>query len=188
MAKLSVQQREALAEKRILRALSALTVANQRTLEQKISDAGPGDQRVDPHILTIVRTKLIEQGVIGAINAEGAPWYYASNSPPRARDERFNTLLAIYKPYLALSYRIGQALEIATYRALCQLPGADFSGRFRDLEEHDDSQNYRKEEPPEHIGTRVTRNGQTLGRRSPCSCTLLQAGVCRSLYHQRPRP
>jgi hypothetical protein len=92
VAKLSTEQREALAEKRILSVLSALTVANQRTLEQKISDAGPGDQRCDPHIITTVRNRLIEQGVIGAVNAEGAPWFYASNTRPAARDERFNTL------------------------------------------------------------------------------------------------
>jgi hypothetical protein len=103
VAKLTKEQREALAEKRILSVLATLTVANQRTLEQKISDAGPGDQRCDPHIITTVRNRLIDQGVIRAINAEGAPWFYASNTPPEARDERFNTLLAIYTPYLALS-------------------------------------------------------------------------------------
>jgi hypothetical protein len=68
VAKLTGEQREALAEKRILSVLSTLVVANQRTIEQKISDAGPGDQRVDPHILTTVRARLIQQGVIGAID------------------------------------------------------------------------------------------------------------------------
>ena len=61
MAKLSPEQREALAEKRILRVLPKLIVANQRTLEQKISDAGPGDQRCDPHIITTVKNRLIDK-------------------------------------------------------------------------------------------------------------------------------
>lgn len=90
MAKLSREERETIAETRILRALGTLTIANQRTLEQKISDAGPYNQRVDPHILTDVRNRL----------------------------------------------------------------GGDFSGRFRDLDAHDDGTMYKKEEPQQHIGTR----------------------------------
>ncbi len=50
MAKMTREARQDIAETRILRALTVLTVANQRTLEQKISDAGPFNQRVDPHI------------------------------------------------------------------------------------------------------------------------------------------
>ena len=44
-------EREALACRRLVRVLARHGVANSRTLEQKISDAGPGDQRVDPHVL-----------------------------------------------------------------------------------------------------------------------------------------
>jgi hypothetical protein len=58
--------------------------------------------------------------------------------------------------------RIGQALEIATYLALCMLPNADFSGRFRDLADHDDATLYRKEEPPQHIGTNALSGNQRL--------------------------
>jgi hypothetical protein len=162
VAKLSKEQREALAAKRILSVLPKLIVANQRTLEQKISDAGPGDQRCDPHIITTVRNRLIEQGVIGEIKTGGAPWYFASNTSPSARDERLDTLLAIYKPYREISDRIGDALEIATYRAFCQSPKADFFGRFRNLDQHDDSTRYSKEEPLQHIGTRVLSGKQSL--------------------------
>jgi hypothetical protein len=162
VANLGKEQREALAEKRILRALSALTIANQRTLEQKISDAGPGDQRCDPHIITTVRNRLIEQGVIGEITTGGAPWYFASNTSPSTRDERLETLLAIYRPYREISDRIGDALEIATYRAFCQSPKADFFGRFKNLDEHDDSKRYKKEGPLQHIGGRVLAGNQSL--------------------------
>ena len=44
---MSRKQREDLAATRIMRVLSSLTMANQRTLEQKISDAGPYNQRID---------------------------------------------------------------------------------------------------------------------------------------------
>jgi hypothetical protein len=62
VAKLSREEREQIAETRILRVLGTLTVANQRTLEQKISDAGPYNQRIDPHILSDVRNRLETEG------------------------------------------------------------------------------------------------------------------------------
>lgn len=142
--------------------LSRLTVANQRTLEQKISDAGPGDQRIDPHILTPVKTRLVDEGVLGEINDRGTPWFFASNTPRKAVDERLETLLAVYRPFREISDRIGQALEIATYRALCDLPGANFHGRFLNLVDQNDARMYRKQEPPDYIGTRTTRNGQVV--------------------------
>jgi hypothetical protein len=129
VAKLSREEREQIAETRILRVLGTLTVANQRTLEQKISDAGPYNQRIDPHILTDVRNRLETEGAIATTTRLNAPWYYAGNTPSD------------------IGGRIGQVLEIATYRALCQIPKADFSGRFRDLDSHDDSTMYKKEEP-----------------------------------------
>lgn len=73
-----------------------------------------------------------------------------------------NELLPVYKASLDIGGRIGQALEIATYRALCALPGADFSGRFRDLETQDDSTFYKKEKPPQHIGTRSLNGAERL--------------------------
>lgn len=162
MASLGEQERVALARKRLLSVLGTLTVANQRTLEQKISDAGPSNQRIDPHVLTPVRRQMMHEGIIGAVNAVNAPWFYASNIAPDARQARLNELVAIYKPYLDMGHRIGQALEIATYRALSKIPNADFQGRFVDLDDHDDSTLYSKEEPPGHIGTRAIPGKQRL--------------------------
>jgi hypothetical protein len=142
--------------------LTAYTIANQRTLEQKIADAGPFNQRIDPHVLTVVRNRLHADGVIGITDRLAAPWFYASNTPPAAIEARLAELLPIYKAYSDIGGRIGQALEIATYRALCTLPCADFSGRFRDLDAHDDSAFYKKEEPPQHIGTRSLRGSERL--------------------------
>ena len=154
MAKMTGEARQDIAETRILRALTVLTVADQRTLEQKISDAGPFNQRVDPHILTEVRNRLHDEGVIATVSREGAPWYYAGNTPADAINARLAELVPIYKSCNDIGGRIGQTLEIAVYRALCQIPNADFSGRFVDLDNHDDSKMYSKEEPQRHIGTR----------------------------------
>jgi len=142
--------------------LGTLVVANQRTLEQKISDAGPYNQRIDPHILSDVRSRLMKEGIIAAVNAAGAPWFYASNSDPAIRAAKLNTLLDLYKRYIAIGGRIGQALEIATYRALCQLPNADFDGRFTDLDDHDDSKMYHQDPPGQHIGVRALKGQERL--------------------------
>jgi hypothetical protein len=154
VAKLSREEREQIAETRILRVLGTLTVANQRTLEQKISDAGPYNQRIDPHILTDVRNRLKTEGAIASTTRLNAPWYYAGNTRPDVIEARLSELLPVYQACSDIGGRIGQTLEIATYRALCQIPHADFSGRFRDLDAHDDNTMYKKEEPQQHIGTR----------------------------------
>jgi hypothetical protein len=145
-----------------MRVLGTLTVANQRTLEQKISDAGPFNQRIDPHILTDVRKRLINEGRIGRVDASNAPWFYAGNTLPEVRDARLKELLAVYDPYLKLAKRIGQPLEISVYRALCMLQDAEFYGRFTDLDAHDDSTMYSKEEPPQHIGNRSLHGKERL--------------------------
>jgi hypothetical protein len=144
VAKLSRDEREAIAEKRLLSVLATATIANQRTLEQKISDAGPYGQRVDPHVLTDVRKRLMKEGIIGVASSAGSPWFFASNTSKAAWEARLQILLAVYQPYLAIAGRIGQALEIATYRALSEIQNADFEGRFKELDGHDDSTMYKK--------------------------------------------
>ncbi len=162
MAKLTTEERQQLAEKRILSVLQTAVAANQRTLEQKISDGGPFNQRIDPHVLTLVRQRLLKEGVVSVTNRANAPWFYASNTNPAALEARLKTLVPLYKSYLGLGDRIGQALEIATYRALTTLHGADFSGRFKNLEAHDDNKMYKKEEPQQHIGIRSLEGDERL--------------------------
>ena len=94
------------------------------------------------------------EGRIGRVNAANAPWFYAGNTSPEQRDARLQELLPVYTQYTKIVNRIRQVLEIATYRALCQLIDAEFYGRYKDLDAHDDSTMYSKEEPPQHIGTR----------------------------------
>ena len=160
-----------------MRVLGTLTVANQRTLEQKISDAGPFNQRIDPHVLSDVPRRLMSEGRIGRVQAANAPWFFAGNTAPELRDARLQDLLAVYNPYLKLANRIGQALEIATYRAFCRMPeDTEFYGRFKDLDEHDNSTMYSKEEPPQHIGTRSLHGDET----SISFCARLTPGLSGS--------
>ena len=141
------QEREEIARTRLLRVLSAHGIATARTLEQKISDAGPYGQRIDPHILTQVRNELVNEGAVRKVFYGNAPWYIAAHTPDAFIEQRLNTQLPIYQAFThgGLAVRLGQTLEIATYRALLETD-IEFFGRFRDLEAHDDSTPYSKEE------------------------------------------
>jgi hypothetical protein len=55
--------------------------------------------------------------------------------------------------------RLGQALEIAVYRALVAA-GHVFFGGYPTLSQHDDSQLYKKQEPPNHIGANIIPGGR----------------------------
>lgn len=55
------EQRIALGKRRMANILRKHAVSTMRTLEQKISDAGPLNQRVDPHLLTEARDQLQNQ-------------------------------------------------------------------------------------------------------------------------------
>jgi hypothetical protein len=135
------QQRELTAKRRLLRVLRNHVVANPRTLEQKISDAGPSDQRIDPHVLTKVRNVMVRDGEISTIKHEGINWYALPQTDAALLKERLAdqawTAKELTKRFI--SQRIGQTLEIATFRALLTLENGEFFGRFKDLDDHGDA-------------------------------------------------
>ncbi|RWE84200.1 MAG: hypothetical protein EOS63_03510 [Mesorhizobium sp.] len=153
MADRSQEDRHDLARRRIVLVLHRQVVANARTLEQKISDAGPSAMRIDPHVLTPARNELIQEGLIQATELAGNTWFHLANAPPEAVQTRLHELAGLFRRFTAnnLPGRYGQTLEIATFRALTEVPGLEFFGRFTDLHLHDDSTNYSKAEPPNHI-------------------------------------
>jgi hypothetical protein len=134
--KLTREQREEIAAKRLVVNLRAHTVANARTLEQKISDAGPYGQRIDPHVLTDVRKKLEAEGRITRVLHDNVPWFHLPETNPAEVDTRLQAQRAVYRALNGgtVNKRIGQCLEIATYRALLLSPLNEFQGRYRDLE------------------------------------------------------
>lgn len=146
-------ERITLARKRLTSILAAHGVATARTLEQKISDAGPNNQRIDPHVLTVVRNAMIEEGEIVRAPQGGVPWFHLGNASPGMTAARLAELLPIYKAFNHgnVSKRVGQTLEIAVYRALLDTD-AEFYGRIKDLDQHGDDTLYPKEEPPQHVG------------------------------------
>jgi hypothetical protein len=130
-------------------------VAIARTIEQKISEAGPFDQRIDPHVLTRVRNRMVGADEIRIIRHEKTDWYALAEAESRMLQARLTeqgeTLKELRKS--SFNQRMGQTLEIATYRALLAA-GGTFFGRFKDLNEHGDDSLYSKEEPPQHLGSR----------------------------------
>lgn len=94
------------------------------------------------------------EGVVQRLGTN-PPWYALANEDPT----RIKARLAVLQPLQAklgqrpLTTRIGQALEIATYKALLASP-LEFFGAYTDLASHDDSILYKKEEPPSTISGR----------------------------------
>lgn len=135
-----------IATRRLVRVTDALTVCNMRTLEMKISDSGPPDMRIDPHILTEARQALVKsKAFVVADNI----WYHRRIVDPARLKERLDHLQHLHALTNARGFviRLGQTLEIAIQRALDQ-SNLEFVGAFLDLDAHDDSTLYRKEEPP----------------------------------------
>lgn len=146
--------RRQLARKRVVRILERHGIANARTLEQKISDAGPSGQRIDPHVLTPERNKLVEEGRITVIRQDdGTPWFHLADTPMTTVNRRLDEQLPIARRLNQRSsgQRRGQCLEIAIYRALLSQNFLEHLGGFLDLEDHDDSRLYSKDEPPRSL-------------------------------------
>lgn len=151
---MDANERKLLARKRLTSVLTRHGIANLRTLEQKIADAGPNNQRIDPHVLTPVRKDMEEEGIIARRLAGGNTWYFLGNSNPVVVDARLAAQVADFRAFTGnnIQQRVGQALEIATYRALTRSDAFEFFGRFPNLDVPNASGLYPKQEPPSYIG------------------------------------
>ena len=137
-------------------------------MEQKIADAGPNYQRIDPHLLTSARKALETNETVVPYEPATAPnsiWYHLKNTPDETVRERLAVQLPVYEALRKDSFkkRLGQTLEIAIFRAL-QQQGAfdDVLGAFRNLGEHGDDKMYSKEDPPLHLGKRAIGGNRRL--------------------------
>ena len=147
--------RRKLAEKRIASILRSYVVASARTLEQKISDAGPTNQRVDPHVITTALKTLTQKGLVVKLKRI-IPWYHLSETDKSLVEGRLNKLLRLHQKinHGQSPHLLGQALEVAVFRALDLQRNLSFFGNFPDLISHDDSSLYSKTEPPSDLNGR----------------------------------
>ncbi len=160
MPRLSKNERHDLARARLIRVVRNHGIANARTIEQKVADSGPPGMRIDPHVLTPVRKELEEDEVLRCRKCAGTDWFFHRDTPQETIEARLKEQLPLYRALQRgdLRKRLGQTLEIATFRALRQGPFRDYLGRFLDLDDHDDSELYKKEEPPSYLGDRDAGN------------------------------
>lgn len=149
---MSRDERHLIARRRLMKNLERLTVASMRTLEMKIADSGPAEMRVDPHILTAARNELQQEGLI--IRKQSL-WYHRADADEDAIGARLAALVPLHDRTAAPAFtrRLGQTLEIAVFKALKE-SGLHFVGGFNDLDDHDDSTLYSKEEPPRSFSGR----------------------------------
>jgi hypothetical protein len=156
--------RHDIAAKRLRNILRSHVVASDRILEQKISDAGPTNQRIDPHILGEARAVLESKGIITKVFRGDVPWFHLSESDPEAVKQRLSQLgeLQLKTQSGAFATVLGQALEIAVFRALESQSTLHYLGHFLNLDEHDDSTLYKKMEPPSWLSGRHTPGGKNL--------------------------
>jgi hypothetical protein len=161
ISKLTRTEREQIAAKRIVNVLRAQGVANLRTLEQKIADAGPNPQRVQPHILTPVKARMVKDGRLVQRSLGNAQWLHLAEENPRRVADRLNELQPLWTELTEkkTTGRTGQALEVATFRAIVTADGVTPYGGFFDLEAHGDDRAYSKEDIHNF-------NGRSLNKRS----------------------
>ena len=128
----------------------------------KISDAGPYNQRIDPHILTDARESLRRAGRLTFIE-RGTKWYHLIETPKTLILPRIDDLYNVQQLYTrqGFSNRLGQALEIAVYKTLCE-SGSTFLGRYPTLAAHGDDKIYQKDEPPGYLGANAIPDDRLL--------------------------
>lgn len=148
-----------LARKRIVNVLRAQTIANLRTLENKISDAGPTNQRIDPHVLTTARKQLVASGHVASYppGEEQQQWYYLVGTPEDDVRRRHEQLEPLHRATTVGGFtkRLGQTMEIAISKALQGRPDLYSTGHYLDLAEHEDDKAYSKDEPPSVVADRM---------------------------------
>jgi hypothetical protein len=152
------RERIELGKRRLRSVLRTQVLCSLRTLENKISDAGPTNQRIDPHILTIAKKLLMDEGAIKTYPAEPKKneiqWYYLNGTSEEDLIKRYQELEPIHRATVDPHFtkRMGQTMEIAVSRALQGRSDLYSTGHYSDLNDHPDDKAYSKDEPPSLVG------------------------------------
>jgi hypothetical protein len=158
--------RIALGKRRIQSILDRETVANQKTLEQKISDQGPVGQRVDPHLVGLAILDLLEHRRLRSYAHPATattPWYANTLTAEPAVMGRLADLAPLYASVSRGGFGnlTGDALEVIVYKTLRQIHAADpryaYLGHFHLNEPKNQHGRYRKTQPLKSVGDRTTQ-------------------------------
>lgn len=155
-----------IAKKRISLVLDRERVSHQKTLEQKISDQGPNDQRVDPHLLGLAIKDLLEQKRLKTVRhaATGKQDWYANRLTGVAEiASRLEELAPLYASVSGSGFGnlSGDALEVVVFKCLATVAAAQprhaYQGHFLLTEPKDAHGRYRKIQPPKSLGGYTTQ-------------------------------
>jgi hypothetical protein len=158
-------ERVALAKQRIQSILDRDVVAHQKTLEQKISDQGPKPMRVDPHLVGMAISDMLELRRLRAHTHEktkNTPWYSNINTRQPFVDKKLSHLAPLYNQITANGFGnlIGDALELITEKCLAEVysekPRYSYQGHFDIDGSKDKNGRYKKSQPPKNVGQKTT--------------------------------
>jgi hypothetical protein len=155
-----VEARIQLGEKRLASVLTRHGIAHIRTLEQKIADAGPFDQRIEPVLLYKALARLKEQGEVLTLAdpTTTTKWYYMRGTSGAILTERLAAQRVIYEQVhnTKFGFRLGSALEMAVFRSILT---TDFPywGGFARIDLPDDKP-FSKMEPPTSYALRNSQS------------------------------
>jgi hypothetical protein len=156
-------ERIGLAKRRVQSVLDRDTVACQKTLEQKISDQGPIDQRVDPHLVGLAIKDLLLTNRLKHREEGGEAWFANPATPDAKADAKIAQLAPLHKLISSGSFGniVGDALEVIVFKCLDRLyeqqPRYAYHGSFKlSAGKHPKTGRYAKDRPPKSIGNRKT--------------------------------
>jgi hypothetical protein len=112
-------------------------------------------------VITLAIQGLRSAGQILVLERDQTRWYTLPSVAKAKIDSRLAELESIHRALASysLTMRIGQALEIATYRALASTDALEVLGGFLDLDQHGDDTLYKRQEPPRLWRRNVYREG-----------------------------
>jgi hypothetical protein len=143
-----------LALRRLVNVLDEHLICGIRTLEAKISEAGPPDQRIDPHLLGIALKDLADRGRVLHRAEPSTSWYAYPRRSTTPVEEKLREIARVHAETGRHAADIGDALE-ATICAALQNVGAAFRGRVREIP---DERRFEKTPPPQTLlGHTTTR-------------------------------
>jgi hypothetical protein len=161
----SALDRIRLGKRRVQSVLDQHTVAHRRTLEQKISEQGPRDQRIDPHLLGHAIDDLIALNRL-AIHRHAADakttWYANPGTAADVVATKLNLIAPLHHQATSkhLGNLIGDALEVVVFKALVRShqanPRYSYAGHFELDQPKNEFGRYRKIKPPKTLHGRTT--------------------------------
>jgi hypothetical protein len=158
-------ERISLAKQRVQSVLDRETVSHQKTLEQKISDQGPRDQRVDPHLVGLAIKDLLNLNRLRIHHhpaTSSHPWYANPGTSDASVSARLAELAPLYASVSGGGFgnHTGDALELIVYKCLHNIYASNarypYQGTFHLDEPKTAAGRYRKTQPPTSIGPHAT--------------------------------